>query len=674
MKLKLFSLVTTLVVLGSPSSISRADPIPPRPLSETVQKSLTGLPFEESSVRKDLKKQAAEFIASRKGSLKHRLMWLAQCVVHSRSNYFCAHAIEKDREKDSKGRNKDTVVAADSREFKDRQEIQKDDQASLNAILAGGFLNATSAVPLPLFGTESEAVTQISSSTQGQSETSEAVPLASALTPTGPETAEEEDESVPAPIAAALPGLIEKGDVSSLSGATRGQIYHVLKKYRSWQPLERLTKKTLDSSSVCKTDLVANALGSKAEEYFPDPKFRQIAIELYAKAAECKASEAGIKAAYRLSLLQIWDGKCKAAEPYLERLANNKTDYASRALYWRASCAKEHGQKLLYSALSSRLLKEYPLSYHGILVSHGNTGQVTRVLGNEEPNILFRSETVPETLPMVRAVEALQTAGAMDLSRSFLKRLELKALTSEPQFRLYVAMLMYRSGDTIGNFRILSTVFRDNPSLLSQATLKLFYPLKNFDVIEKYGAKLDPYFVAALIRQESGFNANAMSRVGARGFMQLMPATARRMERVSKSQLFNVQTNVRLGVRFFNILISRFDSDAELALAAYNAGPERVDEWKRRYTTSNRMLFFDLIPFKETRDYVALISRNYYWYLNLYGSGTREVALRRGTNGAPHARALASYLAADKIESSQAGSRDMTSQSYPSNLIFTVFK
>lgn len=76
---------------------------------------------------------------------------------------------------------------------------------------------------------------------------------------------------------------------------------------------------------------------------------------------------------------------------------------------------------------------------------------------------------------------------------------------------------------------------------------------------------------------------------------------------------------MRLGVRFFSHLLDRYSGDVELALAAYNAGPDRVDEWMRRYPfVENPMLFVDLIPFKETREYVASIARNYYWYLKLY--------------------------------------------------------
>jgi soluble lytic murein transglycosylase len=142
--------------------------------------------------------------------------------------------------------------------------------------------------------------------------------------------------------------------------------------------------------------------------------------------------------------------------------------------------------------------------------------------------------------------------------------------------------------------------------------------MKNLPLIRKYSGETDPFFVAALIRQESGFNPWAKSRVGAMGLMQLMPATARRIERTSKKSLLIPETNIRIGTKYIGRLVNRYYRDAELALAAYNAGAERVDDWTRRYPTTDRMLFLDLIPYKETRDYVALIGRNFYWYHTLY--------------------------------------------------------
>ena len=192
---------------------------------------------------------------------------------------------------------------------------------------------------------------------------------------------------------------------------------------------------------------------------------------------------------------------------------------------------------------------------------------------------------------------------------------------AEPEARLYLVALQNRSLNAIGTFRAMSSVMRDHPSVLSRETLSLLFPLdkKHRDILYRVaGGGLDPYIIAALIRQESGFVSTARSPAGALGLMQLMPATAKRIDRVSRRELLDGRTNVRIGVKFFKQLLQRFDGKVDLALAAYNAGPERVDDWRRRYQVEDPVLFDDLIPFRETRDYVSLISRNYYWYLQIY--------------------------------------------------------
>lgn len=86
--------------------------------------------------------------------------------------------------------------------------------------------------------------------------------------------------------------------------------------------------------------------------------------------------------------------------------------------------------------------------------------------------------------------------------------------------------------------------------------------------------KVDPHLIKAIIATESGFNPRAVSPVGAKGLMQLMPRTARAM---GLSDAFNPEKNVDAGVRYFKILLDSFDGDIKLALAAYNAGITRVN-------------------------------------------------------------------------------------------------
>lgn len=151
--------------------------------------------------------------------------------------------------------------------------------------------------------------------------------------------------------------------------------------------------------------------------------------------------------------------------------------------------------------------------------------------------------------------------------------------------------------------------------LPDQHDLTIRFPLAHHDKIQNIAKKtnLNPATIFAISRLESTFKANARSPVGAMGIMQLMPKTAQRytkrlnIKSNSQSYLFHVPTNLLIGSTHFSYLLKHLKGDAVAAIAAYNAGLQNVKRWLRMRSTKDTIIWIEMIPFHETRQYVKRI-------------------------------------------------------------------
>ena len=155
----------------------------------------------------------------------------------------------------------------------------------------------------------------------------------------------------------------------------------------------------------------------------------------------------------------------------------------------------------------------------------------------------------------------------------------------DPKFKLYIRESREDVGDE-NNSSSVSNIKNSNQydSLISEFSRKY---------------QVDFALIKAIMRAESGFNPFAVSRKGAKGLMQLMPETA---QRVNVSNIFNPRENIEGGVRHFKYLLSLFDNDLRLSLAAYNAGENVVAELR------------SIPPYRETLDYVKKVLSFYQSY------------------------------------------------------------
>jgi soluble lytic murein transglycosylase-like protein len=121
------------------------------------------------------------------------------------------------------------------------------------------------------------------------------------------------------------------------------------------------------------------------------------------------------------------------------------------------------------------------------------------------------------------------------------------------------------------------------------------------ELIETVSLKhgIDPALVHAVVEAESNYRPGAKSQVGARGLMQVMPATGRDLGVASAAMLFDPQQNLEAGVKYLKWLLARFEGDLPNAIAAYNAGPAAVARYR------------GVPPFRETQDYVKKVLANF---------------------------------------------------------------
>jgi soluble lytic murein transglycosylase len=160
---------------------------------------------------------------------------------------------------------------------------------------------------------------------------------------------------------------------------------------------------------------------------------------------------------------------------------------------------------------------------------------------------------------------------------------------------------------------------------LPRAYWEALFPLPYWTDVKRFSARneLDPYLVASLIRQESEFNPGAVSVKNAVGLMQLLPKTGKlvakeeKMRHFRANQLLTPSVNLQLGTKYFRTKVQRFGS-FEYALAAYNAGDDRVKDWLSAGNFRDPEEFVESIPFTETREYVQAILRNASVYRQLY--------------------------------------------------------
>jgi soluble lytic murein transglycosylase len=313
------------------------------------------------------------------------------------------------------------------------------------------------------------------------------------------------------------------------------------------------------------------------------------------------------------------------------------------ALYWRGRLYQnEERQPEMAATYYRTVARVYRHYYYASIAQQRLTelGSVTPAtvasLDAMKPEpIPTLTNDIPEDDPHVVRAHLLANAGLNEYIAP-----EIQAADGSEEWGALAEAKIYASYGE--NWRAMRSMKRALPfytsapiDALPMEYWRILFPQPYWSTIKSESEKngLDPYMVAALIRQETEFNPGAVSNKSAYGLMQLLPSVGKSMAKeegmrhFETNDLLDPDTNIRLGTRYLRQTLDKFNRQPEYTFAAYNAGDNRVTDWQSIGNYHGIDEFVESIPFTETREYVQAIIRNEEIYRELdHASSTQERA------------------------------------------------
>lgn len=337
---------------------------------------------------------------------------------------------------------------------------------------------------------------------------------------------------------------------------------------------------------------------------------------------------------------QITNDKHKEALKFIEdqKLLDIYSTLSMKLKFWVAHTVELNKKKGLAIELYQQIIAENPLTYYAIVSiknltnlkdSQNIPSQFFKVSEGINPLKLHLADFSQNYIDALVRLKLWDRFNTKELSRAeilmvtnadvnFLKapQTEISNINIKEGSLILMASVFSANNNYIAGFAIIQQALAEKKIAHNTALLKALFPNLYHEDIKKLDGDIDPIILLSLIRQESGFNPRARSVVGARGLMQIMPTTAKLLNRrVKANDLEKPDTNLKLGIQYFKYLMKKYDNNLVYVLSAYNAGENRVTRWQRDIFKSDSMLHtIEMIPFNETRDYVKLIFRNMYFY------------------------------------------------------------
>lgn len=320
-----------------------------------------------------------------------------------------------------------------------------------------------------------------------------------------------------------------------------------------------------------------------------------------------------------------------------------ENDRDTKYLYWKARGLEALGKDALNSY---RILKKKDRDFYSAMsylraeesVEQSGTKKLAashRDTGNNESNIILPHSGSPpnpsisplnkdglkEGYTRIKKFERAKVLLELGLSKDALSELVFISKTaSSIEDILYIGSRL----QDLGEYKYLIRLMARFPYV--ETVHHLRYPYAYWDIVEPVSQQynIDPFLVLSVMREESTFDPDAKSRAGALGLMQLMPQTAFHLNRslhlkmTDVSHIWNIRNNIHVGTFYLSTLVKEFGSCA-YALAAYNAGEERVRKWVHKGNYKSVDEFIEDIPYSETRNYVKRVMTTFFEYKRISG-------------------------------------------------------
>ncbi|RPH03176.1 MAG: lytic transglycosylase domain-containing protein [Alphaproteobacteria bacterium TMED93] len=307
-----------------------------------------------------------------------------------------------------------------------------------------------------------------------------------------------------------------------------------------------------------------------------------------------------------------------AYESFTKMFENVRTPISkARSSYWAGKSAEITGDSIAASLWYDRAAA-FPSTFYGQLAIKKNGKKffipdLSQNISDDDIKGFFKN-------PLIKALIILNQANHKKLFKVFTRQI-IKDLKNTKETILLINFLNQINKTSLAIYTGRKAIYK-NIYLPS-----LNYPLPKKTLLETY--KKDSYIplnvALAITRQESAFEMGAISRAGARGLMQLMPRTARvtakkiNYKYSRKNLTTSPSYNIKLGTFYFKEMLDKFNGSYVLALASYNAGPNRVKRWLKTYgdprkNEIDQVTWIELIPISETRNYVQRVLEGIYMY------------------------------------------------------------